>query len=486
MATFRDLNPSTGECLAEIPVTTAAELVALCAAARSARAEWSSTPFEERARLLREGAKGLEERAEEVADAITREMGKPRGDALREVQGWSVHVDELLGEVARAIETEVITTDDTETHLVRDPLGVVAAITPWNFPVGMPLSILIPALATGNTVVFKPSEHVPLTGALLAEIFGGPLPDGVLALAQGEGDVGAALVNADVDMIGFVGSRDTGAAIMKAAGDDLKRLVLELGGKDPLVVFEDADLESAAECAVRHALRNTGQVCCSVERIYVAEPVYDRFEELVVEKAREWVHGDGFDPKAKMGPMVSERQREKVEVQVADAVRNGARLLLGGETPEGEGAFYPATVLGRVGQDLLISREETFGPVVSLTPFDGSEAEAVRLANDTPYGLGASVYTADSERGLRVAGHIRSGQVGVNRYLGGAPGTPWVGARQSGFGFLGGVEGHRQFTIRRASPSRSRPDAGPSGGAQSLGLLIAAGAGSAASRVSIP
>ena len=327
-----------------------------------------------------------------------------------------------------------------------EPARLTVVAPPWNFPVGMPLSILIPALATGNTVVFKPSEHVPLVGAKLAELLNKHLPAGVLELVQGEGAVGAQLVDSDVDMIGFVGSRATGQHIMTAAARDLKRLVLELGGKDPMVVFGDADLDAAAESAVRHSLRNTGQVCCAVERVYIEDSVADDFAARVVAKARDWAHGNGFKESSKMGPLVSREQRDKVEAQVKDAVERGAALLLGGTTPDGGGNFYPATVLANVPADAQVVRDETFGPVVCLSRFSGDEDEAVAQANDTPYGLGANVWTGDKERGARVAARLKAGQVGVNRYLGGAPGTPWVGARQSGFGFLGGIEGHRQFT----------------------------------------
>jgi succinate-semialdehyde dehydrogenase / glutarate-semialdehyde dehydrogenase len=444
MSVFQDCNPATGECIAEIPITSPAELQASVQRARAAASAWSAMPAEERFACLARAADGFGKQQDELADLITREMGKPRGDALGEVQGYANGIAETLEEVRIAIEPESF--GDDGTLVVRDPHGVVAAITPWNFPVGMPLSILIPALATGNTVVFKPSEHVPLCGAKIAEILNAELPAGVLELVQGAGEVGAALVEADIDMIGFTGSRDTGMAIMRAASGGLKRLVLELGGKDPLVVFADADLDAAAECAVRHSLRNTGQVCCSVERVYVADEVAEKFEELVTDKARAWSHGDGFEEGVQMGPLVSSEGRDKVTAQVRDAVNGGARLLLGGNADDGPGWFYPATVLADISPELRIHNDETFGPVVSLSRFDGNEDEAVRLANDTPYGLGASVYTGDIERGRRVAGRIRAGQVGVNRYLGGAAGTPWVGARQSGFGFLGGVEGHRQFT----------------------------------------
>ena len=272
----------------------------------------------------------------------------------------------------------------------------------------------------------------------------------MLVVVQGAGSTGAALVAGDVDMVAFVGSRDTGKHIMQSASADLKRLVLELGGKDPLIVLADADLEAAADCAVEHSLRNTGQVCCSVERIFVADDVADEFEGLVLDRARAWKHGSGFDEDVRMGPLVSPQQRERVILHVEQAVRSGARLLLGGEEETGPGWFYPATVLADVTDDLPVAREETFGPVISLSRFSGDEEEAVRLANDTPYGLGANVFTADLERGRRMARRIRSGQVGINRYLGAAAGAPWVGARQSGFGFLGGVDGHKQFTIPKS------------------------------------
>jgi acyl-CoA reductase-like NAD-dependent aldehyde dehydrogenase len=311
----------------------------------------------------------------------------------------------------------------------------------------MPLGILVPALAGGNTVVLKPSEHVPLCGALVAECFGVALPEGVLELIQGAGATGAALVAADIDMVGFVGSRETGIAIMASAASGLKRLVLELGGKDPLVVFADADLEAAADVAVRHSVRNTGQVCCGLERIFVEESAMEGFEALVLKKVGDWAYGDPLrDDDVPLGPMVSSEQRSKVATQVDAAVADGARLLVGGILPEGPGCFYPVTVLADVTPDMAVYREETFGPVVTLLPFDGSEEEAIRLANDTPFGLGANVFSGDLDRARRVAADMRAGQVGVNRYLGNAPGTPWVGARQSGFGFLGGVEGHRQFT----------------------------------------
>jgi succinate-semialdehyde dehydrogenase/glutarate-semialdehyde dehydrogenase len=441
-----DRNPSNGEVLAEIRGATLSEVQSAVANARQAQVAWASLSAEERAQKLQGVAASLEARQDEIAKSITLEMGKTHASAIGEVKGYTGGVSEQVEEVLQAMQPTDFSTEAMQTQVVRVPHGVVAAITPWNFPLGMPLSILIPALGAGNTVVFKPSEHVPLTGALVFDAIAENVPEGVIQLLQGAGDVGAALVEADVDMIGFVGSRDTGKRIMASAAGGLKRLVLELGGKDPVIVFADSDLEAAAECVTGGSLRNTGQVCCSVERIFVEQSVAQEFEIKVLEKAKVWTHGDGFEEGAKMGPLVSVEQRDKVAAQVDEAVRDGARLLLGGETPDGPGAFYPATVLAGVDPNLRVARDETFGPVVCLSTFSGEEAEAIRLGNDTPYGLGASVWSGDVGRGQRVANALQAGQVGVNRYLAGGAGTPWVGARQSGFGFLGGVEGHRQFT----------------------------------------
>jgi len=446
MTSIQNLNPSTGELIAEIPCAGPDEVRAAVARARAAQPAWEALGLEERCRVLAGVADGLAERADELADLATREMGKLRGDAKSEIQGFTKMVTAELEEVQEALAPQTFKTKGNETQLVRMPHGVVAAITPWNFPVGMPLQILGPALAAGNTVVFKPSEHVPLTGQAIAEIIQACVPEDVLVLVHGAGETGAELVAADIDMVGFVGSRDTGKRIMESASKELKRLVLELGGKDPLVVFADADLDAAADCAVRHSLRNTGQVCCAVERVYIEESAAAPFEEKVSALAAKWKHGDGFEEDSKMGPLVSEEQRAKVVAQVDSAVEEGARLVMGGSCPDGPGWYYPATVLADVAEEQRISHDETFGPVVSLSTFDGSEEEAVRLANDTPYGLGANVFTGDTDRGARVAARMQAGQVGINQYLGGAPGTPWVGARQSGFGFLGGIEGHRQFT----------------------------------------
>ena len=444
---IENLDPATGELIQALPCADAAQVASAVGRARAAQSGWAALPIEQRAEALLRFGSALGKEADSLGELITREMGKTKRSAVGEVKGYASAVGADTAEIQAALKPIAYEAKAQQVTTVYEPLGVVAAITPWNFPVGMPLSILVPALMAGNSVVFKPSENTPLVGQRLAELLQDVLPEGVLELVQGDGATGAALVDADVDMIGFVGSRATGQSIMKAAVGGLKRLVLELGGKDPMVVFADANLDEAAKCAADQSLRNTGQVCCSVERVYVAEDIADAFEEKVVEYARAWSHGSGLEDGTKMGPLVSERQRSLVADQVENAKKEGAQVRLGGELPTGPGWFYPATVLTGVKQTDSITHAETFGPVVAVTRFSGDEAEGVRLANDTVYGLGANVWTADAERGARVASQMRAGQVGVNRYLGGAPGTPWVGARQSGYGYLGGPDGHRQFTV---------------------------------------
>jgi len=445
--TLESRNPATDEVVGAVPIASAADVEAAVARARAAQLGWWDTPIEERGAVIVRFAEALKGEADSLGALVTAEMGKTLRSAVGEVKGYASGIAGEVAEIEAALAHETHEAKGQEVTVHREPHGVVAAITPWNFPVGMPLSILVPALVAGNAVVFKPSEHTPLVGQRIAELLQAELPAGVLEVVHGAGEVGRALVASDVDMVGFVGSRDTGSAIMREAAGSLKRLVLELGGKDPLVVFADADLAGAARCAVEFSLRNTGQVCCSIERVYVAEEVADAFEREVVELARGWSHGDPTDSAVKMGPLVSAEQRAKVAKQVAAAAAAGAEVRLGGAQPDGPGSFYPATVLTGVTQDNPITRAETFGPVVAVTRFDGTEDEAVRLANDTIYGLGANVWTADPGRAARIARRLRAGQVGVNRYLGGAATTPWTGARQSGFGFLGGRDGHRQFTV---------------------------------------
>ena len=445
-AELTDLDPTTGKVLATIPCASAGEVEAAVAAARRALPAWAGLGIPGRAEVLERVARRCEDPAliERLAGLVTAEMGKPLAAARKEAGNLAPGIRNLVAAAGAALAPIEAREGTVRTRITREPLGVVAAITPWNFPLGMAREVLVPALMAGNTVVFKPSPLVPLTGAALAEVFQAELPPDVLVLVQGGDETGQALVAAPIDMVGFVGSVEAGRHIMAACAGGLKRLVLELGGKDPMIVCADADLEAAAAYAVRESMRNSGQVCCAVERIYVEAPAAPRFTELVVKAARALTVGDPRD-EVFMGPMASAEQRSHVLAQLADARKRGAQVLLGGRSMPGPGFFLEPTVVSGVDDSMELARRETFGPVAAIRAVESAE-EAVALANASPYGLGASVWTADTERGRRLAACLESGQVGVNRGLGGAGDPPWCGVKQSGFGFLGSPDGYRQFS----------------------------------------
>jgi succinate-semialdehyde dehydrogenase/glutarate-semialdehyde dehydrogenase len=310
-----------------------------------------------------------------------------------------------------------------------------------------------PCMYLSFVVIVKPSEVVPETGALLVKCLQSVLPPGVIQLAQGDGAVGAQLVSHEhVHMIAMTGSSATGRKILEKAAPKMKRLVLEMGGKDPMVVFADANLEKAAKDAVEYSLSNTGQVCCSIERIYVAESIYDKFQNLAKEYATSYKVGNGMDPENKVGPLASTMQRDRVKEQVEDAVAKGAKVLHQSDIPSNgdtASSFYPVTVLSDVTHEMQVFAAETFGPVVAIAKFDGSEKEAIRVANNSEYGLASCVYTQDLDKATRVAGRIGAGQVGINCYALGSMdlNCPWVGHKNSGFGYHSGVDGFHQFSI---------------------------------------
>ncbi|HZL99027.1 MAG TPA: aldehyde dehydrogenase family protein [Planctomycetota bacterium] len=456
-AVLTDIDPTTGAVLATIPSASAEEVAAAVVAARRALPSWSGLGVPGRAAVLERVARRLEDPAlvERLAGLVMSEMGKPLASARKEALNLAPGIRRLVAAASAALAPVEAREGSTRTTTSREPLGVVAAITPWNFPLGMAREVLVPALMAGNTVVFKPSPLVPLTGAALAEAFTAELPSDALVLVQGGDETGKALVAAEVDMVGFVGSVEAGRHIMAACAGGLKRLVLELGGKDPMIVCADADLAAAATYAVRESMRNSGQVCCAVERIYVEAPAAARLTELVVSAARALTVGDPRD-EVFMGPLASAEQRSHVLAQLDDARRRGAQVLLGGRALPGPGFFVEPTVVTGVDDSMELSRRETFGPVAAIRVVQSAE-EAVALANASPYGLGASVWTADTARGRALAARLESGQVGVNRGLGGAGDPPWCGVKQSGFGFLGSPDGYRQFS-RPLSVSWDEPE----------------------------
>jgi len=447
-----DVNPATGEVIARVPCSTPEDVATAVKAARAAQPQWAAVPLAERVKLLKAATAALAKDTEELALLITQEMGKVISEAKEEASGAG-EKSSFLDLVAEANAPEHIKDAGTGStaSILRQPMGVVAVLSPWNFPAEEILFLALPALAAGNTIVVKPSEVTPLVGAKVVGALQAALPAGVVHLLQGDGAVGSALVASDIDMVAMTGSSATGRKIMEAAAPRLKRLVLELGGKDPMVVFADADLDKAAADAVQYSLFNCGQVCCSVERIYVDAAVKEEFEKKCVALARDWVAGDGTQPDSRLGPMVSAVQKAVVEAHVSEALAQGAQLLYRGEAPS-VGNYHPAVVVSNVRPDMRLAVEETFGPVVTILPFDGSEAEAVRLSNASEYGLSASVYSRDPEKATRVAAQVQAGQVGVNAYpLSCAPGRcPWIGAKGSGFGCHSGLDGWRQFSTPKS------------------------------------
>ncbi|MCK6570230.1 aldehyde dehydrogenase family protein [Myxococcota bacterium] len=451
------VDPATGEPVGEVPRTPVEAIPGLVARARAAQVAWAGLGLEGRVSRLRPVGARLLAEADALGRLITREMGKPLREGIGEAKdcggGWSAELDEM----AHALAPEVLEDAATRTTMFHDPLGVCAAITPWNFPLEMPHWMILPALVAGNAVVFKPSEETPLIGARYAELLNEVLPPDVLIVVQGDEAQGRALVAADVDLIAFTGSRAAGRQILATAAHDLKRVILELGGKDPMIVLDDANVGLAARFAARNSFRNCGQVCVSTERIYVDRKIAEAFLTALAGETAKMTVGHGLLARTFVGPMVAPWQRDHVLAQIDAAVAAGARIVAGGAGHHGN--FVVPTVLTDVTHAMDVAREETFGPVAVVIPVDGDD-EAVRLANDTPYGLGAVVFGEDEARATAVARRLTAGMIGVNRGVGGAAGSPWVGARHSGYGYHKGVAGHRQFTqVRILSTPARRPPA---------------------------
>jgi succinate-semialdehyde dehydrogenase / glutarate-semialdehyde dehydrogenase len=399
------------------------------ARARAAAAAWARTPAEERAGALRAAAAEVRAAADELAELNERETGKLLDDAVGGVQAGAATLDQYaqLGPLhgSRTLQGAWAATD----LMVREPRGVVAVLTPWNDPVAVAAGLLGAALVTGNTVVHKPSERCPGTGRRFAEMLAARLPDGVLQILDGDGSVGARLAAADVDVVAHVGSSATGRAIAQACAERGAKALLENGGNDALIVDADVDVGWAAEQAALGSFANAGQICVSVERIYVVEPLAGQFLDALTDQARSWAD--------RIGPMVDTRQRDVVHRQVTAAAEHGARVLIGGRP--GDGSWYPPTVLADCTPDMAVLREETFGPVAPVRVVaDFTTAVAEAAADD--YGLAATVLTADMAHAQQAWRSLPVGTVKINAVFGGAPGGAAEPRRASGTGFGYGPE----------------------------------------------
>lgn len=445
MPTLPSLNPANGDVVGEVPVTPENEIQGLVDRARRAQPAWDALGLDGRAEVLKRASQIFLARVDQHGELMTREQGKPLKEAKAEARSLGAGLEREVDEIVEALRPEHLEEGGYRSTVYRDPLGVVGCITPWNFPMSMPHWLVLPSLVAGNTVVLKPSEETPLCGQAYVDVLQEVLPDDVLLVAHGADDQGKALVQSDVDMIAFTGSREVGKHILREASASLKRVVLELGGKDPMIVLDDADIEKAAKFAAFNSFRNCGQVCVSTERIFVMDSVAEEFEGALADLAAALSVGDGLEG-ADVGPMVNARQRDHVLAQLGAAVDEGARVIAGGSGHHDN--FVTPTVLTGVTSQMEIGSAETFGPIACVTRVDSVD-EAVTQANDTVFGLGAVVFGGENEATEAVARRLTAGMIGVNRAAGGVPGTPWVGARESGFGYHKSKDGHRQFTQTR-------------------------------------
>lgn len=443
-------NPATLEKIAELPVATAADVAQAVRRARQAQFLWREKSFSERARLLYRFRDLLIDRQDKIADVVCKETGKPRA----EVFGNELfYVCDAIGfwakNAAKYLKPEKLRPHLLKTKKVvsrHDPLGVVGIISPWNFPLVLTIGEAIPALMAGNAVIIKPSELTPLSALLGVELAEeANFPGNLVQALVGFGETGESLID-HVDMISFTGSVATGKKVLRRAAERLIPATLELGGKDPMIVLKDADLERAANACVWGALMNSGQVCTSIERVYVEEAVYQNFVEKVVEKVQALRQGPS-EGEVELGSMTSEAQLIKVESQVGQALQRGAKLLTGGRRrPNSKGLYYEPTVMVDVDHEMEIVREETFGPIIPILKVKNQE-EAVRLANDSRYGLDSSVFTRDKKKAWEIAEKIQAGSVCINDSLVNfvIPDAPMGGIKESGLGRRHGTEGIRKY-----------------------------------------
>jgi acyl-CoA reductase-like NAD-dependent aldehyde dehydrogenase len=445
------VNPASGRVIAEMNTEPPAALGGRVSAARAAQTRWATRPLQERIDILTRFRDGLEESVETLARTLTREMGKPIGQARGEVRGTLGRVDFFLGCAASVLADRVVHEEQGLREIIRrEPLVVIANVSAWNYPYFVGANVFVPALLAGNAVLYKPSEHASMSGLAIASLlWESGVPRDVFVPLIGAGEVGAELVRQAVDGVYFTGSWRTGRRIAEVVGPRMIPMQLELGGKDPAYVCEDVDVAAVAAGIADGAFYNTGQSCCSVERIYVHESIHDAFVEAFLKTVSGFKIGDPMEEDTYIGPLTREGQRAVLQAQVKDALDRGATLLCGGQFADGDGYYYEPTVLIGVTEDMLVMREESFGPIIGIQSVP-TDAAALELMNDTDYGLTAAVYTKDGDRARALLDQLDAGSAYWNCCDRVSPKLPWSGRRRSGMGLTLSEEGLTVFTRPKA------------------------------------
>ncbi len=451
------INPANGERVADLPMDGPEDIRAKVDAARRAQRGWAARPLDQRLAAVSRFRELVVSRREELAVKLTTEMGKPIRQSRNELDGTLPRFDFFIEHSAAALADETVLSDAGMTERIQlEPLGLIANISAWNYPWFVGLNVILPALITGNAVIYKPSEYSSVTGLAMAQALGeAGVPRDVFSIVIGGGQVGAALLDHHFDGVFFTGSYRTGLRVAQAAARSLAHVQLELGGKDPTYVCEDVDIAAAAASVADGAFYNTGQSCCAVERIYVHESIYGRFLDAFAETVKGFTIGDPRDEETYIGPLARrEPAIALMQEQTADAVEKGARLLAGGRRADRPGWFFEPTVLADADHEMRVMREESFGPIIGIQSVADDE-EAVRLMADTEYGLTAGVYTKDTERAQRVLEQLSVGSAYVNCCDRVSPRLPWSGRGHSGIGCTLSTHGIRAMVRPRGWHLRS-------------------------------
>ena len=453
---LRIINPANGETIAELSADSSQSIGNAGRRARAAQPSWTAAGLPHRLECLRRFRDGIVRETERLAAILTSEVGKPIRQSRNELAGLLGRLDFFLQAAEPTLAARTVFDDGGMCErITHEPLGVVANISAWNYPYFVGANVFVPALLAGNSVLYKPSEYATLTGIEIGNLLhGAGVPQDVFQVIVGSGEAGAALLEQPVDGVFFTGSYATGAKIAQAVGPRMIRLQLELGGKDPTYVCEDVDVAAAAASLADGAMYNTGQSCCSVERIYVHEAIHDAFVEAFVDDVKRLRIGEPTDESSDIGPLTREAQLDVLAAQVADAQARGARLLTGGRRLDPPGHWFEPTVFSHVDHTMALMREESFGPIIGIQKVGGDD-EAVRLMNDTDYGLTAGVYTRDAERAERILARVDAGTVYWNCCDRVSPRLPWSGVKHSGIGLTLSTYGIETFTRPKAWHLRS-------------------------------